>query len=173
MERAINPDITEGPGSPFKAFAPMGTASARIKIGAALYWLSPTTYKNLELIRKIRNEFAHRPFRTSFDTDPVASYLDATEPVEERPWKAEAERMIPYEGAPRRLLFHIRTCLTCAYMLGELGSAPYATRMGLPPMAAFADGGENWPEPFHAALVSALELMLILGNPSPSPTTTG
>jgi len=53
--------------------APLGSFSARIASSFALGLLSEIEYKECELIRKIRNEFAHQ-IKVSFTTQKVVSF---------------------------------------------------------------------------------------------------
>ena len=52
--------------------APLGTFSARIASSFALGLLSEVEYKECELIRKVRNEFAHQ-IKVSFKSQKIAS----------------------------------------------------------------------------------------------------
>jgi DNA-binding MltR family transcriptional regulator len=52
--------------------APLGTFSARIASSFALGLLSEVEYRECELIRKIRNEFAHQ-IKVSFRTEKIVS----------------------------------------------------------------------------------------------------
>jgi DNA-binding MltR family transcriptional regulator len=60
----------------FEQRGPFGTLSSKIDCAHALGWLGEEVWKNLHLIRKIRNEFAHNPNIKSFDRDPVLSHLN-------------------------------------------------------------------------------------------------
>jgi mannitol operon repressor len=52
---------------------PLGTFSARIDLGYCLGLLSGDEYKDLNLVRKIRNDFAHKLTGLSFATPNIAS----------------------------------------------------------------------------------------------------
>jgi DNA-binding MltR family transcriptional regulator len=52
--------------------APLGTFSARIASSYALGLLSEIEYRECELIRKVRNEFAHQ-IKVSFETEKIVS----------------------------------------------------------------------------------------------------
>lgn len=52
--------------------APLGTFSARIAASFAMGLLSEVEYRECELIRKVRNEFAHQ-IKVSFKTEKVVS----------------------------------------------------------------------------------------------------
>lgn len=58
----------------FDAYAPLSTFSAKIDFAYSLGYVSQKAYRNLGLIRKIRNHFAHHPDITSFDVSPVRDW---------------------------------------------------------------------------------------------------
>ncbi len=55
--------------------APLGTFSARIKAGHAVGLLSDEQHKDLEIARKIRNEFAHNWEGCSFDRQKIKDLI--------------------------------------------------------------------------------------------------
>jgi DNA-binding MltR family transcriptional regulator len=149
MQLEMNKHVTGGLDSLFENFGPLSTASARIKIAAAMFWLSRETYSSLELLRKIRNAFAHRPFITGFDDKQVSGLLASLPPAEERLRSAVPE-VFPADGQlSLRVKFHVRAVITCHRMICELLSAPKAIRMGLPPYAALDRGFDALPEPIR------------------------
>jgi DNA-binding MltR family transcriptional regulator len=149
MRLEMNKEVTGGLDSLFESFGPLSTASARIKIAAAMFWLSRETYSSLELLRKIRNAFAHRPFITGFDDKHVSGLLASLPRTEERLWRAVPE-VFPANGElPLRTRFHVRTVLICSRMISELLSTPKAIRMGLPPGAGLERGFDGLPEPLR------------------------
>jgi Mannitol repressor len=54
--------------------APLGTLSAKIDLMWVLGHLSEPVYRDLHLLRKIRNEFAHNVTASSFNNEPVRSW---------------------------------------------------------------------------------------------------
>jgi len=54
--------------------APLGTFSSRIKASYALGLINEEQFKDLEYLRKIRNEFAHAWEHVSLEQDKLASY---------------------------------------------------------------------------------------------------
>jgi len=52
---------------------PLGSFSARIKVAFAVGALHKTAYHDLEIIRRIRNEFAHQTMGFSFQNPGIAS----------------------------------------------------------------------------------------------------
>jgi len=156
----FNPGIAGGAESLFDGFGPLSTASSRIKVAGGLWWLSPMTYRHLELLRRIRNEFAHNPFLATFDESPVRDLLAQFSPVEEEPWRLMADDLIAHGTATRRQLFHVRAVLTCSHMIQELRANPIALKMGLSPSALIEDGFAVFPERFKESIRSALKVMV-------------
>jgi len=58
-------------GDLFDGFGPLATFAARIKVAFALGLIDAQMEKDLNYIRKIRNEFAHSKEPISFDKSPV------------------------------------------------------------------------------------------------------
>ena len=59
-------------GRLFDYKSPLGSFSARIRIGAALGLYGPVTFADLEIIRNVRNQFAHSPVLRTFSDVPIA-----------------------------------------------------------------------------------------------------
>ena len=59
------------------AHRPLATFSARIDVGYGLGWLGKSTYEDINLIRKIRNDFAHLHKPMSFSDSNVISKCSA------------------------------------------------------------------------------------------------
>lgn len=56
-----------------EGYGPLATLSARIELAYGLGYLAPKQRRDLHLIRKIRNIFAHRPSIITFDCEEVSS----------------------------------------------------------------------------------------------------
>src|SRR5437868_2978240 len=57
----------------FEGFGPLATFSAKIKISYALFLIEKETYCDLEIIREIRNHFAHHYRQATFYDDWVGA----------------------------------------------------------------------------------------------------
>jgi len=57
----------------FEGTAPLASFSSRIKLAYYLGKLSPSMRRDLDLIRKIRNDFAHSAENLTFDTEKIAN----------------------------------------------------------------------------------------------------
>lgn len=64
---------------------PFSTYSQRIQGAHAFGMISATTKRDLELIGKIRNRFAHHPLRSTFDTAPVTDWCNNLSTAEYMP----------------------------------------------------------------------------------------
>lgn len=79
----------------FQAVGPLSSFSQRIAVARAFGFISKDDYDNLNLIRKIRNHFAHHPLEASFSHSPVAqlaTQLSCQETKSESRSKSAAER---------------------------------------------------------------------------------
>jgi hypothetical protein len=140
--QAMNPDITRGSESLFEALGPLASSSSRIQMAAALYWLNKPTYLNLHLIRKIRNEFAHKPFCRTFEEKRISSLVTSMAAPED----AALNRLSGQRPVTGRQRFFLRTMMTCQRMIAEMVSAPHAIRSGLSPFSALSVGWDSLPE---------------------------
>lgn len=82
MGSELNPEVDGGIADLLSGFGPLATASQRIKMAHALYWLSDQTAADLHLLRKVRNHFAHdRSAR--FRDDCVREWIRCVAAVQE------------------------------------------------------------------------------------------
>ncbi len=78
----LNKEISGGVKSLFDGNGMLSTAHNRITLAASLYWVSKATYKDLKILKKIRNEFAHKTTVHTFSEQPVESLVLSLEPYE-------------------------------------------------------------------------------------------
>jgi len=57
----------------FDSSGPLSTLSSRIKVAYCLGWIGPETFRDLDLLRKIRNDFAHLHKPITFEDPSVQS----------------------------------------------------------------------------------------------------
>jgi DNA-binding MltR family transcriptional regulator len=65
--------------SMFGVYAPLGSFSAKISAAFLMGLIPEDIYKDLNLIRKIRNEFAHRYENLAFNLSPLKDWLNNLE----------------------------------------------------------------------------------------------
>jgi DNA-binding MltR family transcriptional regulator len=75
MKRNMNQNLKGGLDRLFQHHNLLGTASSRIAMCAAIGWISPELHNDLELIRKMRNEFAHKVRVRSLTDAPIADWM--------------------------------------------------------------------------------------------------
>lgn len=146
LVQVLNPNIVGGTKKLFDAHGPLATASSRIELVAALYWIDPRVYKNLRILRKIRNAFAHDPFIPSFDDSQIQDLLNSMIPYEQPLFELRPHLFKPRETISNRMLYHVRAAITCKFMISEIAICPIAQRLGLDPMMPFARNWESLPE---------------------------
>lgn len=163
--RNLNPEVVGGAERLCDVLGPLGTANARIELAAALYWINRGTYHDVRLLRKIRNEFAHRPFASTFDEQRVANLVQSLTPLEKPMVEKYSKDCKQYGEISTRLLYHVRAALTCHRLVSEVATAPTAQRHGLSPLAAFHEGYEKLPDFVRAhALATSGILIKLLGS---------
>lgn len=163
MIRQLNPAVPGGPDKLFDPLGPLGTASARLKLALALGWIMRHTYDGLNQLRKIRNEFAHRPFLVGFHDQQIQGYFAAPSAVEERLWMGKPDLLQDRASLTPRTIFHIRAALSCQFMMVELLVAPLAIRLGLPPFGSLLDGKPP-PEPLKQLFTASSRVILSLAR---------
>jgi hypothetical protein len=62
----------------------LASAHSKIALLAGFEWITNETYRNLTLMRKIRNEFAHHVEYNQLNDRPTCNYIDAMDTKEKR-----------------------------------------------------------------------------------------
>jgi mannitol operon repressor len=97
--------------------APLGSLSSRIKISFALGLITELEYQEADLIRKVRNEFAHEVHGLTFSSQRISglcSSLNANTPDGER-----------FDGNPRQLFINSVVLLSLSLWYRPEHAAPY------------------------------------------------
>ena len=103
----------------FQGYAPLSTFSAKIQISFALGLIAERDFKALDLLRKLRNQFAHDKDIVSFQSiayKPLADAFLASTAESPRVTQDEWERITQSRPSARRVAF----CINVAYLLGRL-----------------------------------------------------
>ncbi len=79
----------------FKGNGMLATTYNKIALLAGMEWIRHDTYKNLSLIRKIRNEFAHHVKYSSLLDSPIKEYINSMIAVEDRIIASQEEKYRP------------------------------------------------------------------------------
>ncbi len=103
--------------------APLGTFSSRIKAAFALGLIDGRERSECDLIRKVRNEFAHQPHGIAFDNDKITVLCDRLQ--SDLPGGREA-----HVGKPRSVFINavILTVMRLTYRAERVASERRVTR---------------------------------------------
>ena len=160
LAASLNPQVVDGLDSLFQAFGPLDSFSSRIRMASALHWISAPTQNSLEAIRRIRNEFAHRPFIGGFEDPKIAAAL-ASMPDGGRAISEifEDHRRLP---GPLNLreTFHLRAGITLLHTISEVATAPLATRQALHPFTAAHAPHDDVPHSLRALTLAVVDGLL-------------
>ncbi len=84
----------------FGGNGPISTLSQRTLVAQALHWIPDRLFKEIDLLRKIRNEFAHNHRVHSLTEEPLRSYAAQLE-ARERTWDKDDAAI--YQAAYREI----------------------------------------------------------------------
>ncbi len=90
--------------------APLGTFSARIKAAYALGLISEEQHKDINLIRKIRNEFAHSWDIESLDDKNVSQFVDALSIPAINPGISKLTNHLKFQYRAAEILIGVEFC---------------------------------------------------------------
>lgn len=121
----------------FGPFGPLATTSSRIRILSVLGWISKNTAKSLDILRRIRNQFAHDPPAEAFRDSRIESLLGSLPHFETHLFDTEYLRSIGIEVTelPRndsKTIFLARAAFVFSILFVELSTFPSCRRAGLP-----------------------------------------
>lgn len=94
-DSTVSKGLLEGPN------APLGSLSSRIEMCFSLGLIEEREYRELNMIRKIRNEFGHRWRDVGFDSAPIADLCRAL------PWRGPED----IRERPPRGVFNFAVCM--------------------------------------------------------------
>lgn len=153
----------------FSPNGPLSTSAAKLNLVFALGWLSETTSHDLNILRKIRNAFAHDPYARTIEEEPFRSWVTALSNRESGPITAIlAQHHLP--ALQLRQAFQLRTVTTCLAAASELISHPAAFKHGVPPGAlmASAEGSSIVREHVYQQVDFILRYFNLTNLPNPA-----
>lgn len=128
IRRNVNGEVKGGFRSLISPNGLLATASDRITFLAALRWIDLPTYAALNLLRGIRNRFAHHVVCDSFD-DKIISGMVASLPDFERPLTEQTG--VKFSGL--RQVYLSRALLTVYRLMHEIAVLPHAIAQQVDP----------------------------------------
>jgi hypothetical protein len=154
MQLHLNKNITGGWNDVIGGNGLLASANDRMTFLYLLYWISPQTYKNLKLLKSIRNRFAHRSDVKSFGEQKIASWITELEDVE-----SKMRAVIEVQGYWRELDYRERYLARSAHVLtslaAELAVGPYARAARVDPLDVFGGFDDALPNIKKAQLLGA------------------
>jgi hypothetical protein len=157
LSQELEPSIPGGLRSLFDHHGPLSSGRDKVLIAGALRWFSPTTVHNLEMLRRIRNRFAHEFQTLDFGDRVILGLVTSMHPVEERILRSI--ELKPEVTARTR--FHVRAVVTLTDAIVDLLCAPVLISHGLPfaLRPRFDDMPLNVRELLRASAETCLELV--------------
>jgi DNA-binding MltR family transcriptional regulator len=130
---------------------PLGTFSSRISLAAGLKFVTQRTYRRVNTIRKIRNEFAHNPFGVSFNSKKIKDWVVGIDVNHKEFFDLirKDKNVRTATKQPSRLtmkeMFLVKSSLALAYMVSEMIAMPAASQNRVPAREILSDY-QNLPE---------------------------
>ena len=149
---------------------PLFHSYPRLLLAHDLGWISDDTYSGLNMMRKIRHEFAHNSEIDHFSEEPVRGFVSSIPKAETLLYEKDAQRaeaeLNPHETLTVRDLYLVR----CAHLIGhsavELISFPAFLKAGLTPYAVFPKDLSETPNNVKHLIATTIDMMLsICGKP--------
>lgn len=156
IRRNVNGDVKGGFPALIAPNGLLATAHNRITFLAALRWISPPTYAAANLLRSIRNRFAHHVACDSFE-DKVVSGMVTSLPDFEQPITEQTG--VKFAGL--RQVYLSRALLTVYRLMHEIAVLPHAIAQQVDPRDV---GGpyDDRPTNIHDLGLSAADCLLKL-----------
>jgi hypothetical protein len=147
LSKYLNPGLRGGLGVLFERDGLLSTAHRRITLSAALYWINSGTYNDLDLLRNIRNRFAHEVSVRSFTDDRVRGYVASLAPGEARLYESEiGANFRPKDTLSPREIYLLRAIKLVGQLCADFVLLPSARANRVAPADLFKDGFETLPE---------------------------
>jgi|GEM_PF-1124717 mannitol operon repressor len=161
----LNPSLPGGVKALLEGHGFLATVAAKLQAAYALRWLSDETFTSANLLRKIRNVFAHRVEIRSFEDRPIKDLVASMPASEERIFAAGN---FPCTRAlTAREQFIMRATLTTSELWMDLLVRPRAVEFWLPGATARAWSLDEMPANLKALLKSAIRKVLSIAPLAP------
>lgn len=150
LSKNLDPGIKGGLATLFERNGILSTAHGRITLSAALRWIERGTYRDLNLLRDIRNRFAHHVAIRSFTDNSIRGYIASLSKRADAIYKTdEAELFRPIENLSARELYLFRAISAVDGVCMDLTHLPAARLHHVNPRDMFKGGFEAAPEPLQ------------------------
>jgi DNA-binding MltR family transcriptional regulator len=147
----LDEGIQGGIGSIIGPQGILDSVGAQIRVLRALGWLRERTYRNLRLLARIRNRFAHAHVALTFEDKVIKGYFHSLDKYEEQHWKEFSDVNLSLKGT-----FLVRTIMTLFELYADLCLIPASKSVGFGSHGALAAGFDQFPEQLRNALASCM-----------------
>jgi DNA-binding MltR family transcriptional regulator len=144
FSKYLNPNTPGGIDSMLNPSAFLGTSSNRLKLSVALGWMTNETYRGVNILRNIRNRFAHHIDTKYFDEHHVAGYISSLTIL---PNLGEISQKFGADILPKaskRIQFIFRSLGLFEQFILEIAILPCAMKFRVDPKYILSDQ-DDWP----------------------------
>ncbi len=147
----------------FENSGPLATMSAKIRLAHALGWLTDKTAADLHIVRKIRNYFAHDPYKQRLSDHEVTGLISSMENVEKTMIEAarNADGDLKICELTPRIRYHVRITMLTYGAIREMISGPIAIKHQVSRKAVLGEFDES-PESTKAPLWDSVKTVLTI-----------
>jgi DNA-binding MltR family transcriptional regulator len=138
----------------------LATTHNKISLLAGLEWIRSNVYRELTLLRKIRNAFAHHVNLRLFDDVPIRGYIGSMDRSEDAILISMSEGKRP-ETLSCRTKFIVRSANTVCLMVEDFAIIQASIAHRVHPGSILAGEFEDQPENIKALLRTVAEISLI------------
>jgi DNA-binding MltR family transcriptional regulator len=142
VKQHLDPETPGGVDSLLNPSAFLGTCSNRLKLVVALRWISKQSFQDVNVLRNVRNRFAHHVDTKSFEDRSIAGYVSSLSD------NFLAEQ--PFQSKVRRHQFIFRSIGIFQRFVMEIAVWPFAMKLRVDPR--FILGGDEWPRNIYYML---------------------
>lgn len=122
----------------------LATAHAKLSLLAGLEWVRQGTFRQLSLIRRIRNEFAHNVKYKNFDVSPIRDLINSME-ASEVPVIATLPAESHLDPLPLRVKFLMRSGSATYHLIHDIAIIEAAALHGVNPASIGSSPFEDQP----------------------------
>jgi DNA-binding MltR family transcriptional regulator len=140
----------------------LASAHNKIALLAGLEWIANETYRNITLLRKIRNEFAHHVEYKHFEDRPICNYINSLSARETSIIESINANERP-AGLLVRSKFLVRSCLSVFELVRDMAVIQAAIAHQVDPRSVslgFHEEPENIKDLLRTTARIALEIIL-------------
>jgi len=146
----FDPDVPGGVDSILNPSAFLGASSNRLKLAMALGWITNDVYRHVNILRNVRNRFAHRVDIRSFDDNQISGYIASLEhtPAAKNAVSLTADKI---KAQSKRTQFIFRSVSTFQRFVLQIAVQPYAMKFRVNPRYIYGNADE-WPRNLYHML---------------------